>query len=130
MDVISRKADEVDEQEHDGETQIEVALVHEIEAQSEEDRHRYPAEVEEACPKIHECTMVLGKVFVGCNDSGCCGDAEQGFLCLVQILHVDRVYLIVRHNIHPVVGHGKEDERQQGDDQFLGLWMGAEQDGY
>ena len=129
MDVVSAEADEIDEQEHDGETQVEVALFREIEAKAEKDRHRYPTEVEDACPEIHECTMMLCKVFVRSEYAFGGSDAEQGFLCFVQILYVNRIHLVVRHDVHPVVGNGKEDEGKQGDDQLLGLFVRTEQDG-
>ena len=48
------------------------------------------------------------------------GDAEEGFLGVVQALHVDRIYLEVRIDAHPVVADGKQDERQQGNGQLAG----------
>ena len=111
MNVISSKAYQIDKQEYDSETQIEITLLHEIEAQAEQDGNRYPAEVEETCPEIHEGTMVLGKVFVRSDRACCCCDAEQGFFCLVQALYIDRIYLIIRYDVHPVVGYRKQNER-------------------
>ena len=35
MDVISCETNQIDKQEHDGKTQIEITLVHEIEAEAE-----------------------------------------------------------------------------------------------
>ena len=83
MDVVSAKTDEVYEKEHDGETQIHVALVHEVEAEAEEDGYGYPTEIEEACPEVHERPMVFRKIFVRGYCAGCGCDTEKGFLCFV-----------------------------------------------
>ena len=112
MDVVSAKTDEVYEKEHDGETQIHIALVHEVEAEAEEDGNGYPTKIEEACPEVQERPIVFSKIFVGCQGTRRSSDAEERFFCLVQILHVNRVYLVIGYNVHPVVGHSKEDEGQ------------------
>ncbi len=127
MDVITGKAQQVDQQKHPRKMEIHTALAVVVKPQAEQDGHRHPAEIEHAGHEVHHRAGVAGKELVGREQAVRRLQAEEALLGLVQSLRVHGVHLVVRQQIHPVIRHGEQDERQQRHHQLTAGLAGKKQ---
>lgn len=80
VDVISGEAEEVDQEEYEGEMQISFFLLAEEEMEAEDDGNGHPAEVEEAGEDVGPRCVMYGEKFVGCQaHSFADGNTEKFF---------------------------------------------------
>ena len=127
MDIITDEPDPVDEQEDDGVLQAEGTLPNKEGANAEEHRGRNPTEVEQAAQEIQERPMMLQEVFICGKNTRNGRDTEERLLRLVDVLNVDGIDHIVGIDPHPIVGDGKQNERNQYESQLARLAVGEEE---
>ena len=76
MNVISAEANQVHKQEYEGKAQVHIPLLGKIEAKSEKYGDGYPTQIEKSSPEVHHRPIVLGEIFVWCNDASGCSDTK------------------------------------------------------
>ena len=77
IDVVADEADDIHQQESPGETLEPVKLFRKIQIKGKGDRHRNPAEIEDACPEIGKTAMVNLEVFARNHQLGMVGYSLQ-----------------------------------------------------
>ena len=84
MNIVAGETYQIDKEEHKREVEIGTSFAGEVEPQTEEDRQRHPAEVEETGEEVHYLTVVNGKELVGRQHSRRRLDSEKRFLGIIE----------------------------------------------
>ena len=112
MNIISGKANKINQQEDHSKTEIHLAISLQIKPQTESYRHRHPAEIEHPGKEIGYRPVMYGKEFTRNQRSPIHGYTEKRLFRFIQALHINRVHLVIGIHPHPVIGNCKNNKRQ------------------